>query len=80
MALNDADKLEISRAKFINKLNSVETWDEFKILVGNLTKPQIVAAIKNAIQAEIIERTAIVASEDSRMTDLTEFDGELDTI
>jgi len=46
----DEEKLEETKEAFRRKLDEIETWDDFKILLNNITKQRVINFIKNNLE------------------------------
>lgn len=73
MALVNEQKLEVVKLAFIKKIQNISTWAEFVTLVSNMTKTNVIAFIKNAIDEYALEQS-------TKATDLADFSDELDNI
>ena len=79
--LSDDEKLEIVRAKFKMKLDSIATWQDFKDLISNITKAQVKNFIKNALHSEGDWRTNVSGPEEvTKGNDLYSLENEVDGI
>lgn len=80
MALTDSEKLYIVRLKFQHKLNSFETWDDFKAFLENVTKTQVKNFIVNALSEQQTEDTARSDDLEVMVTDFEDLKTEIDVL
>jgi len=81
MALSDNEKLEITKAKFKAKLNSIVTWQDFKDLINTITKAKIKNFIKSALHSEGDWRVNVSGPEEiAKGNDLYNLEDEVDEI
>lgn len=48
--MTDEEKLEMTKEAFRRKLDSVATWADFKTLMNNITKQQVINFVKNNLE------------------------------
>jgi len=81
MSLTDDKKLEIVKAKFKAKLDSIATWQDFKDLINNINKVQVKNFIKNALRSEGDWRINTSGPEEvTKGNDLYNLEDEVDII
>ena len=71
--MTDDEKLEIAREAFKRKLDSIQTWDQFKNTVKNLTSEGVITFIKNNLENAAISYRSSSDSMDEKA-------GEIDTL
>lgn len=48
--MEDEEKLRLTQDAFERKIREIETWEDFKVLLQNITKKKIIVFIKNNLQ------------------------------
>lgn len=79
--MDDNQKLEIIKAKFISKLESIATLTEFKNLIKNINRERVIIFIKEALHSEGDWRTNVSGPEEiTKGQDLYDLEDEVDAI
>ena len=80
MPLTDDLKLDIAKTKFKEKLDSIETWDDFVTFLSGITKAKIKTFLKTNIQAEADKLNTQATESTDTATDLETFKTDIDSI
>ena len=80
MALTDDLKLDIAKTKFKEKLDSIETWEDFVTFLSAITKAKIITFLKTNIQAEADKLEIEATERTDTATDLEAFKTDIDSI
>ena len=80
MALSDDLKLDIAKTKFKEKLDSIETWDDFTTFLSGITKAKIKTFLKTNIQAEADKLNTQATESTDTATELETFKTDIDAI
>lgn len=80
MALTEEMKLDITKTKFKEKLDSYDDWADFLTFLSAITKTKIKTFIKNAIQAEADKLRIESTDYDTMADDEEALKTEIDTL
>ena len=80
MALTDEEKLQYSREAFIEKLWSIESWDDFKTLLTTVTKDKVKTFLKNNLAEKEAQNTNEAMDATQKATDLNGLQTEIDEL
>ncbi len=80
MALSDEEKLDISVAAFKRKLDSIESWTSFKLLLNSITKAVVVNFLKGKIENSADSYEDGAAQNTAKAADLDDLADEYDSI
>jgi len=51
--MQDAEKLELAKKAFRQKLDAIVTWDEFKEFVQDMSKQKFIGLIRDSLQLAV---------------------------
>ena len=78
--MNDEEKLGMTKEAFIRKIDAIPTWDNFKTLVDNITKQQIINFVKNTLEQDALNYRNSAINYTDKADDIDDLVKEVDGI
>jgi hypothetical protein len=78
--MTDDEKLTAAKKAFEKKLSSIDTWNDFKTMIDNITTAKMKSFIKNSLQNAADVHTDTATVQTSKATDLNDLANEVDIL
>jgi len=78
--MTDDEKLRYAKRAFERKFASIETWNDFKSMVNNITKQRMKNFVRNSLQQAATDSADAAAIQSDKATELNDLVNEVDNL